>query len=235
MNKVLGMCIVMLGWPSTLLEHGYRVLAIERSVRVESNTAVPDIMLLNEEAGHMLLVDCKGGANVKPDQDGKYSQMRLSDILEITRPPCEVRSHTFAYATSEEHVERMRAHTDFAIIAFGRHVVRGIGDLGNVPLTHELCGGVSLGKTPTPLFYTYPFSINDGHEHIDSRVATGILLCLLASPGMRMLPNRATADEVLRATHPFHEKYAPAHKAELVDVVRRSIARVLSRRAPRWF
>jgi len=235
MSKVLGMCVAMSGWPSTLREHGYRVLAIERSVRVGNRTAVPDIMFLNEGAGHMLIVDCKGGANVKPDQDGKYSQMRLPDMLEIARPQCEVKAHTFAYAVDEEHVGRIRAHTDFAIIAFGRHAVRGIGDLGHAPLTQELRGGVSLGEAPTPLFYTYPFSINDDHEHVDTRVASSIRTCQRARAGMRLLANRATADEVLRAARPFHEKFAPAHRAELVEVVRLSIARILARRAPRWF
>ena len=65
---------------------------------------VPDIMLLNEKAGHRIPVGCKGGANVKPGQDGRYARMLLEDILEGARPPCGVHSHTFAYAASEEHV-----------------------------------------------------------------------------------------------------------------------------------
>jgi len=223
------------GQPSTLHDCGYHVHAVERSVRVGDRTAVPDIMFLNEGAGHMLIVDCKGGPNIKPDQDGRYAEMRLEDILEAARPPCEVRSHTFAYAANEEHVDRMCKHTDFAIIAFGNRVVRAVGDLGHAPLTQELQLGVSLGETTAPPFYAYPFSINDDDGHVDSRVESAIQSFRRARPGARLLANRATADEVLRAARPFHEKFAPAHRAELVEVVRLSIARMLARRAPRWF
>lgn len=225
----------MLGWPSTLLDHGYRVHAIERSVRVGGKYAVPDIILLNEEEGHMLVVDCKGGANIKREQDARYSRMRLEDILEAARPPCGVRSHTFAYAVNEEHAARIHAHTGFAIIAFGHHAVRVTGDLGHARLTQELRGGVSLGKAPAPLFYTYPFSINDSYGHVDSRVAPAVQSWFRGRPGARLAANRATAGEVLRTLHPFHDRFAPAHRAELVDVVRLSLGRVLARRGPRWF
>jgi len=57
MNKILCLCAAVRGWPSTLLKHGYRLLAIERSVHVEGREAVPDIILLNEKAGHILIID----------------------------------------------------------------------------------------------------------------------------------------------------------------------------------
>jgi len=236
MNKVMILCIAgMREWVSTLYDHGYQILAIERSVRVEGKTVVPDIMLLNNRARHILVVDCKSGPNIKPNQESKYARMRLEDILEAARPPCGVSSHTFAYAANEEHVDRMREHTDFTIMAFGSHGVRGIGDFGHEGLTRELRAGVDLGSASEPRYAPYPFSINDLWEDIDDVVALGILACQPARPGARLLANRATAREVLRAAHPFHEKFAPAHRAELVEVVRLSIARILARRAPRWF
>lgn len=223
MNKILCLCAPVRGWPSTLHKHGYRLLAIERSVHVEGREAVPDIIPLNEVAGHILAIDCKGGANIKPHQDGKYSRMRLSDILEITRPQCKVGHYTFAYAIEREHVERIRAHTSLALIVFGLHEVRAIRDLGYEPLARELWGGVSLGAAPVPRFF-YPFSINDSHEDIDAHVAPILL------SRAQVYPRRSDAYEVFRAIHPFHERYAPAHAAELVEVTRRSIARVLARR-----
>lgn len=221
-NKILCLCAAVPGWPSILLGHGYRILAIERSVRVGSRMVVPDIMLLNVAAGHILVIDCKGGSNIKPDQEGRYSQMRLSDILEIARLQGKASAHTFAYAVEEEHSEKVRAHTGFALIVFGRRVVRAIGDLGYGPLTRELQAGVSLGGEPMPQFF-YPFSINDAHEDIDAQVAP----ILLSRPPVR--PNRAAAAEVFRAIHPFHDRYAPAHVAELVEVTWLSMER-LSRR-----
>lgn len=221
-NKILCLCAAVPRWPSILLEHGYRILAIERSIRVGSRTVVPDIMLLNETAGHILVIDCKGGSNIKPDQEGRYAQMRLPDILETTGSGHKANAHTFAYAIDEKHAERMRAHTGFALIVFGRHAVRAIGDLGYCPLTRELQAGVSLGREPMPQFF-YPFSINDSHDDIDAQVTP----ILLTRPPAR--PNRAAAAEVLRAVHPFHDRYAPAHVAELVEVTRLSMKRVLGR------
>lgn len=235
-NKALLLAIVNEGGqPSTLHDCGYRVHAIERGVRVGDRAVVPDIMFLNEGEGHMLVVDCKGGANIKPDQDARYAQMRLEEILESSRPPCEVRSRTFAYAVNEEHVGRMREHTHFALIVFGSHAFHGIGDFGRERLTAELRAGAGLGYASNPRYAPYPFSINDTHKDIDAAVVAAIQSCQRALPGMRLQANRATADEVLRAAHPFHEKFAPAHRTELVDVVRLSIERVLARRAPRWF
>lgn len=222
-NKILCLCAAVPGWPSVLLGHGYRILAIERSVRVGGRTVVPDIMLLNGAAGHILVIDCKGGSNVKPDQEGRYARMRLPDILEIARPRPKAGTHTFAYAIEEEHSEKVRAHTGFALIVFGRRAVRAIGDLGHGPLTRELQAGVSLGDEPMPQFF-YPFSINDSHRDIDAQVAP----ILLSRPPVR--PNRAAAAEVFRAVHPFHDRYAPAHVAELVEVTRLSMERVLGRR-----
>jgi len=148
--------------------------------------------------------------------------MRLSDILEITRPQCKVEYYTFAYAIEREHAERIRAHTGFALIVFGLHEVHAIRDLGYEPLTRELRDGVSLEAVPVPQFF-YPFSINDSHEYIDAHVAPILL------SRAQVQPRRSDAYEVFRAIHPFHERYAPAHAAELVEVTRRSIARVLAR------
>lgn len=230
MNKVLAMCSAsMHKWPSTLYDHGYRILAIERSVRVGSRTVVPDIMLLNEREGHVLIIDCKGGANIKPDQDGRYSQIRLEDILESAKPPCAIRSHTFMYAIDEAHEVRMRAHTRFAMIAFGHHTVRGFGDIGHGSLTRELRDGVSLGGT-VPQFILYPFSINDEDVDVDAYVQKSMHALLLCGQ-KDLVANRATAAKILRNAHPFHAHYAPAHAAELVEVTRLSIERLLARRS----
>lgn len=229
MNKVLGMCSAsMHKWPSTLSDHGYRILVVERSVRVGGRTIVPDIMLLNEKEGHVLIIDCKGGANIKPDQDGRYSQMRLADILEGAKPPCSIHSHTFMYAIDEAHEARIRAHTLFAMIVFGLHVVRGIGDLGHGALTRELRAGVPLGGT-VPQFMLYPFSINDRSEDVDVYVQNSMHAILLCQQ-KNLVANRATAAKVFRNAHPFHAQYAPAHAAELVEVTRLSMERTLARR-----
>lgn len=229
MNRVLAMCSAsMHKWPSTLCDHGYRILAIERSVRAGGRTVVPDIMLVNEKEGHVLIIDCKGGANIKPDQDGRCSQMRLEGMLEGARPPCAIRSHTLMYAIDGAHEARIRAHTRFALIAFGRHAVRGFGDLGHDSLTRELHGGVSLEGT-VPQFMLYPFSINDEGGDIDAYVQKSMQALLLCGQE-NLVANRATAAKIFHNAHPFHAHYAPAHAAELVEVTRLSMERSLARR-----
>jgi len=220
----------MHGWASTLYEHGYRVFAIERSIRVGCRIVVPDIMLLNEEAGHILIIDCKGGSNIKPDQDSRYARVSLTAILEGTRLPCEACEaclHMFAYAIDETHEERIRAHTDFALIVFGDHVVRGIGDLGHEPPTRELQGGVSLDDT-VPQFIPYPFSINDGDKDIDACVKRSMQALSLPLQDKNITGNRATAAMILRNAHPFHVSYAPTHMAELAEATRLGAGRVLA-------
>lgn len=190
---------------------------------------VPDVVFINEEKGHMIVTDCKSGANVRKDQDQRYSSMRLEDLIKSTTPACEVSSHTFAYAIEETNFVRIRPHTDAALIVFGQNSVRGNGDFGNVELTRSLLEGVSLESALYPRLVAYPFSIHDKHADIDGRVAIGLSLYMAAHAlEGELLANNAVALDVLRIVHPHHAIFAPSHRAELVGAVRESIARILA-------
>lgn len=145
------------GQPLFLLDYGYKAHAIEKNVRVGGRIVVPDVIFINKDMGHMLVVDCKSGANVRIDQDLRYSQMRLEDLIKATRPHCKVSMHTFVYAIEEPNLERIRPHTDAALIIFGRNYVHGDGNLGNDRLTQLLREGVSLKDTLYSKLNAYPF------------------------------------------------------------------------------
>lgn len=229
MNRTLGLAVPREGgWPTTFLDYGYRVLAIEADVHVGNRQVAPDIVLLNEDAGHMLVVDCKGGANVDLDQDGRYSLMALEDLVEATRPPCMVEAHTVAYAVGEENEARMRSHTGLALVVFGRSTVRAVGHLGHDGLTGRLREGVPLGDGDIPEEDIYPFSIHDSDDDIDHKVASAASAYLAAHPEMATghLVNLDVARGVLAVAHPLHSHFSASHGRELARATRKSLARL---------
>lgn len=229
-NKTLGLGTPdVRGNSSLFLDHGYRAYAIEKSVHVGDRIVVPDVIFLNEETGHLLVVDCKSGANINTDQDQRYSLMCLNDIIRTTRPECAVHSHTFAYAINEMRHERIRSHTNAALIIFGHNSVRGDGDLGNSRLTRLLLEGVALEETPYPRFTAYPFSVHDRHADIDGHVEIGLSL-YVGERGLARKPpaNNAVALEILRIVHPYHSIFGSSHRDELVGVIRESLARTFA-------
>lgn len=227
-NKTLGLGTPgVAGWPSTLHRHGYRACAIERSVDVGGRTVVPDVIFINREAAHLLVVDCKSGAGINRDQDGRYARMQLGDLARATGQAGKADSHTFVYAIDEAHLDRIRPHTDFSLIAFGSRAVRAVGGLGHHGLDMELQGGVALAA-PSPRTRTYPFSIHDDPAHVDQIAAQGIRGYIVNHPDEAgaCLSNDAVADWILCATHPLHDRFSPRHRAELTGAIRRSIARL---------
>lgn len=227
-NQILALCARdMRGQPLFLLDYGYRAHAIEKRIHVKDRIVVPDVIFINKETGHMLVVDCKSGANVRADQDIRYSQMRLEDLIKATRPPCKVDKHTFVYAIEEPYLRRIRPHTDAALIIFGRSYVRSYGDLGNYDLTQLLQKGVSLKDALYPKLNVYPFSIHDERQYIDKNVRAGLLLYLRGSAlEDKSLANNAVALEILRILHPHHAIFSPSHRDELVSMIRESVARI---------
>lgn len=231
MNRVLGLAMRRGGgWPTTLHDHGYRVLAIEADVRAGRRRASPDIVLLNETAGHILAIDCKGGANVDPDQDRRYSRMALGDLVEATRPPCAVGAHTVAYAIGEGSEARVRAHTGLALVVFGRDSVRVVGDLGHDGLTACLREGVRLGGADVPEEDIYPFSVHDSDDDIDYKVAGAVMAYMSARPEMatRHLVNLEVARGVLAVAHPLRPRFSAQHAREMARATKQSMARLES-------
>ena len=229
MNRTLGLAVRRdWGWPTAFLDYGYRVLAIEADVHMGERHVAPDIVLLNEEAAHMLVVDCKGGANVDQDQDGRYSKMVLEELVEATHPPCEVVAHTMSYSTSEGNEARIRDHANFALVVFGHDSVRVNGHLGHDGPTSRLQRGVPLGGVDIPEEVVYPFSIHDSNDDIDYKVAGAVLTYLAVHPEMAMmhLANLEVARGVLAVAHPLHSHFSASHRRELARATKQGIARL---------
>lgn len=215
------------GWPPTLHRHGHRTCAIERSVDVGGRIVVPDVIFINKETAHLPAVGRKGGASVNRDQDGRHARMRLEDLARAAGQEGKARSHTFAYAVDEAHLDRTRHHTDFSLIAFGSRAIRALGSLGHPGLDTGPQGGVAL-DAPSPRTRTCPFSIHDDPAHVDRITVQGIRGYLVNHPdrARACLSTGTVADWILCSTHPFHDRFSPEHRAELTGAIRRSIRRL---------
>jgi len=216
------------GHPSTFCDYGHRILAIGANVRVGERGVTPDIVLLNEQAGHLLALDCKGGANVDPDQDARHARMALGDLVAATRPPCVARAHTVAYAINEAGEGRIREHTDLALVVFGRDHMRAVGHLGHDGLTRRVLDGVQVRKAATLDLGVCPFSTRDDHRDIDEQVATGVSAYLAARSEMAggHLVNLDVARDVLGVVHPLHASFSESHGQEMAKATKQSLARL---------
>jgi len=206
--------------------HGYEIHGIERCVHVRGRNVCPDIILTSTKARHALVIDCKSGANVDLEQDRLYSQMSTRD-LHKAGVPALVCSHTPTYTINEEHVGRIRGHTNHSLVVFGSRRVYGIGDFGNAGLTAELREGCPLGEGSAPDVEIYPFSVRDAQGDIDACVARAISRLLLVHPDMKggSLASRAAAGAILRQAHPLHGFFSGSHRSELRRAVAQSISR----------
>ena len=57
--------------PAPLADAGWAVAALEVPVRVGGETVVCDVVQFNPQAGHLLVVEAKSGANLEPEQGRK--------------------------------------------------------------------------------------------------------------------------------------------------------------------
>jgi hypothetical protein len=61
--------------PAPLSEAGWAVAALEVPVRISGETVVCDVVLFNPQAGHLLAVEAKSGANLEPEQGRKLTAL----------------------------------------------------------------------------------------------------------------------------------------------------------------
>ncbi len=118
--------------PAPLAGAGWAAVALEVPVRVGSGTVVCDIVLFNAEAGHLLVVEAKSGANLEPEQGRRLTALTPGLLIVaggITVPQpvslqCEV-----LYACLAENADRIALGADEAglrmpILAIGERDVR---------------------------------------------------------------------------------------------------------------
>jgi hypothetical protein len=64
--------------PAPLADAGWAVAALEVPVRVSGETVVCDVVLFNPQAGHLLAVEAKSGANLEPEQGPRLAALTRS-------------------------------------------------------------------------------------------------------------------------------------------------------------
>jgi len=68
--------------PAPLADAGWAVAALEVPVRASGQTVVCDVVLFNPQAGHLLAVEAKSGANLEPEQGRRLAAL-TPDLLVI--------------------------------------------------------------------------------------------------------------------------------------------------------
>ena len=83
-NKMIGLCKNTAKWPSILYDLGYDVQLIECpiTIRKSAREIVPDVVAVSDKLEHVVVIDCKSGKNVEPDQDGRYESLESLDFVE---------------------------------------------------------------------------------------------------------------------------------------------------------
>jgi hypothetical protein len=61
--------------PAPLADAGWAVAALEVPVRISGETVVCDVVLFNPQAGHLLAVEAKSGANLEPEQGRRLAAL----------------------------------------------------------------------------------------------------------------------------------------------------------------
>ena len=114
--------------PAPLADAGWAVAALEVPVRASGRTVVCDVVLFNPQAGHLLAVEAKSGANLEPEQGRRLAAL-TPDLLVIaggiTVPkPVPLRCGVL-YACLAEYVDRICLGADEAGLRFPVLAVSG--------------------------------------------------------------------------------------------------------------
>lgn len=89
-------------WPTPLADAGYRLFVIEYAI----GEVVADLVLT--AADHLVLVECKSGANVDREQAQAYGRISFTDVRRaLTLDPGTV-EHCVLFVCLEEHEARIR-------------------------------------------------------------------------------------------------------------------------------
>ncbi len=80
-NAVLDLALADGLNPAPLAGAGWRVTCLEVPVVTELGTVVCDVVLFNETAGHLLVVEAKPGANIDPGQARKLSAIDPQTLI----------------------------------------------------------------------------------------------------------------------------------------------------------
>lgn len=102
-NAVLALHLGGGTWPRALADAGHAVHQLEFPV----GDVVVDVVSFAHAQEHVVLFECKSGANVEPVQAKGYASISIGDIRRVMTMPATA-THGVAYVCLEEHEARIR-------------------------------------------------------------------------------------------------------------------------------
>lgn len=214
-NSVIAMLTPNQGWPSPLSDMGYKLRMIEGVFNIGTqgrNPCNPDVISVNEPNSNVMLLECKGGKNVKQKQLERYllvSPDDLEKLITVENPS----------ALSTNIVYVCRRIDDFKkSMSLTLQKIRKEGNVGKIPddidimevarskikihttnsnkWSIEFIAGIPISEGTLPHSF-YPFSEDDNPEYILGEVVRSIIHIYLKSS---LTPNEVviTVDEVVQ-------------------------------------
>lgn len=165
-------------WPNPLHELGYRVEVIEQNVKMRGgDTVKPDVLTVSNKNLHALVVECKGGKSIKPDQDFRYASLLPSDLSNCAKVYDQKRlRHDVCYVAGIENHASLSSQTNLPFITFGQHVERH-GEFKLSEINEKLSEPIPLDGLPEPTSY-YPFAPSDDDKFVVPYVLRAVVKCL---------------------------------------------------------
>jgi len=206
MNKFMGLCDPSPGWPSVLHDCGYRVQAIEQKLRINDTTSVkPDIIVASGRERHALVIECKSGMNVKPEQEKRYAKLDTGTVRKWAkaRPPPE--SHTVSYAINSHARERIATHTRLPLAVFYKSRLESRGSFGADRLDRAMRDPINFDTMVEEPTEYYPYGPDDDDSVIAQHVLQALTQLLRGNSAPENLSSDATVDKVFKINHTYHK------------------------------
>lgn len=142
--------------PAPLADAGWAVAALEVPVRLSGQTVVCDAVLFNPQAGHLLAVEAKSGANLEPEQGRRLTALTpqllvIAGGITVPKPVplrCEV-----LYACVAEYADRICLGADEAGL---RVPVLAVSGSGARLLRPEMASPPLSAALSSPAVWTHP-------------------------------------------------------------------------------
>lgn len=157
-NAVLDLAIADGLNPAPLANAGWAVAALEVPVKVGGETVVCDVVLFNPQAGHLLAVEAKSGANLEPEQGRRLTALTpqllvLAGGITVPKPVplhCEV-----LYACLADNADRICLGADEAGL---RVPVLAVSGSDARLLRPQMAGPLLSAALSKPATWTHPIA-----------------------------------------------------------------------------
>lgn len=214
-NCFIGLCKNHKHWPASLHKIGYVIQLIEQSISTKSNKRItPDVVAVSNKMLHALVVDCKSGASINVEQEGRYDTLQASDLADFVTVYDKNRLvHSICYAVSEKNGDKISNQTQKPIIEFGRRYVYQYNRFNKPELDNVLKNGINLDGYREPTSY-YPFAPSDGDIVAKPYVLRAMLSYVVARRGVSKrhpIDDMKASRDLVKMVYPVHREIARAH------------------------